>query len=150
MTGTIRGHEMKPGVPCHFRGAVGCTIYDERPEQPCRSFFCAWRLEGNPFPDAFRPDRLGVIVLAMRWRDRRAYYLVPAGREPDAALLEWMREYGNATDTPFLVKMLGRDRAYGPAEFQQDVRDRAARGAPLLDGLPAAGVPREVVDRTAG
>ena len=23
--GTIRGHEMKPGVPCHFRGA-GCFL----------------------------------------------------------------------------------------------------------------------------
>ena len=137
MTATIRGHAIRPGTPCHFLGAGGCTIYAERPHDPCRTFFCAWRLQGNPFPDALRPDRSGAIVLALRWRDRDAYCLVTDGREPDAGMLDWMRAYSRATGTPFLVRLAGRHRAYGPAEFQQDVQERAARGAPLLDGLPA-------------
>ena len=100
LDGTIRGHVMGGGVPCHFLVDGGCSIYEERPEQPCRRFYCAWRLRRNPFPDEFRPDKLGVIILSMAWRDRVAWYLVPAGREPDEALLEWMRRHSSATGTP--------------------------------------------------
>jgi hypothetical protein len=146
LTGNIRGHEMSVGVPCHFRGAGGCTIYEDRPADPCRGFFCAWRLSGNPFPESFRPDRLGVIVLTTQWRDRVAYYLVPAGRELDETFLEWMRKYSTATGTPFAFKLNGRDRGYGSPEFQQDIFDKATRGEPLLPGLPpgVAG-PRKMV-----
>lgn len=146
LTGNIRGHALGAGAPCPFRANGGCTIYDERPDYPCRGFFCAWRLRGNPFPDAFRPDRLGVIILAKPWRDRVAYYLVPAGRDVDATLLEWMRTYSTSTGTPFLFRHHGRDRGYGSREFQQDLLDRAARGEPLLPGLlPGAGGPCKLI-----
>ncbi len=135
LTATIRGHEMRVGVPCHFRGTGGCTIYEDRPADPCRGFHCAWRLGGNPFPESFRPDRLGVIILAKRWRDRVAYYLRPAGRELDASLLEWMRSHSEATGTPFLFEVNGRYRGFGSAEFQQDILDRTSRGEPALPGL---------------
>ena len=128
MTGTVRGHEMKPGIPCHFRGAGCCTIYDERPANPCRSFFCAWRLEGNPFPEFFRPDRLGVIIVARQWRDRLGYELISAGRDPDEHLLNWMREFSTASGSPFLYSIDGYYRAFGVPEFQEDMRARAARG----------------------
>ena len=128
LTGTVRGHEMKPGVPCHFRGADCCTIYEERPTHPCRSFFCAWRLQGNPFPESFRPDRLGVIIVERRWRDRPGYELISAGRDPDEDLLDWMRELSTATGNPFLYSIDGYYRAFGVPEFQEDMRQRAARG----------------------
>jgi len=135
LKGTVRGHEMKPGVPCHFRGAGCCTIYEERPANPCRSFFCAWRLEGNPFPESFRPDRLGVIIVARQWRDRQGYELISAGRDPDENLLDWMREFSTATGSPFLYSIDGYYRAFGVPEFQEDMRARAARGelSSLLD-----------------
>ena len=31
--GTILGHEMKPGQPCHFRGEGCCTIYERSGER---------------------------------------------------------------------------------------------------------------------
>jgi hypothetical protein len=135
LTANIRGHEMRVGVPCHFRGEGGCTIYEDRPEDPCRGFHCAWRLSGNPFPESFRPDRLGVIILAKRWHDRVAYYLGPAGGELDASLLEWMRKHSEATGTPFLFVVNGRYRGFGSAEFQQDILDKTSRGEPALPGL---------------
>lgn len=142
MTGTILGHEMKPGVPCHFRGEGGCTIYEDRPANPCRGFICGWLLNGSPFPESFRPDRLGVIIVATIWRKRRAYVLAYAGRKPDAQLLEWMREYSAATGTPFLFQVDGRHRGYGTPEFQLDILDKARKGEALLPGLsPGAGGP---------
>src|SRR5262245_53821003 len=135
LTGNILGHEMKPGVPCHFRGEHGCSIYETRPQDPCRGFFCGWVLKGSPFPEDFRPDRLGVILVPKKWRDRIAYILAPAGRDPDRELLEWMREFSVATGTPFLFHVDGRQRGYGSPEFQKDILERATRGEPLLPGL---------------
>ena len=142
LTGRIYGHELAPGKPCHFRGDGGCTIYDERPHDPCRGFVCGWLLKGNPFPESFRPDRLGVIIVVKPWRDRVAYVLVHAGRAPDAKLLEWMREHSTATGRPFLFNLEGRQRGYGSAEFQKDILEKTTRGEPLLPGFnPSAGGP---------
>src|SRR6267154_5178884 len=55
VVGTIRGHEMKPGQPCHFRGEGCCTIYERRPVDPCRNFVCGWLQEESPFPEEFKP-----------------------------------------------------------------------------------------------
>ncbi len=74
---------MKPGTPCHFRGEGCCTIYERRPAEPCRNFVCGWLRPDSPFPEAFRPDRLGVMIVATQWRQRPAYILVSAGRDPD-------------------------------------------------------------------
>ncbi len=128
LTGTVRGHDMKPGVPCHFRGAGCCTIYPDRPENPCRSFFCAWRLDGNPFPDSFRPDQVGVIIVARQWRDRPGYELISAGRDPDDSLLNWMREFSTTTGSPFLYSIDGHYHAFGVPAFQEEMRMRASRG----------------------
>jgi hypothetical protein len=75
VAGVIEGHEMKPGTPCHFRGDGCCSIYERRPQYPCRDFVCGWLQPGGPFPDDWRPDRIGVMVIPMRWRGREAYVL---------------------------------------------------------------------------
>lgn len=133
---------MSAGKPCHFLGAGGCTIYADRPADPCRGFVCGWLRNDSPFPESFRPDLIGVILMAKPWRDRVAYVLVSAGRAPDAALLEWMREYSARTGTPFLFNLEGRPRGYGSPEFQKDIYEKAVRGEPLLPGLnPRPGGP---------
>jgi hypothetical protein len=57
---------------------------------PCREFVCGWLQPGSPFPEDFRPDKLGVMVIPMKWRGREAYVLRSAGRDPDEKLLEFM------------------------------------------------------------
>jgi hypothetical protein len=148
LTANILGHDVAPGKPCHFRGTGGCTIYEDRPQDPCRGFVCGWLRKASPFPESFRPDRLGVIILAKPWRNRVAYVLVPAGRAPDATLLAWMRQYSTATGTPFLFNLEGRPRGYGSPEFQMDILDKASQGEPLLPGLnPRPGGPCKLVSQ---
>jgi hypothetical protein len=133
LPGNVRGHEMTRGVPCHFRGEIGCGAYDERPADPCRNFDCAWVRSPNPFPESFRPDRLGVIILARTWRDRPAYTLVSGERDPDQPLRDWVRDYGVRTATPFLYCLSdGKLQAFGSPEFRQDMLDREARRERLL------------------
>jgi len=129
--GTIRGHEMKPGMPCHFRGLGCCTIYDKRPDNPCRTFVCGWLAPASPFPDAFRPDRLGAMIVPTHWRGRLAYILVAAPRDPDEALLAWMRELSVRERIPFFYEQRGEKLGFGPPEFQQEMLAKSARGERL-------------------
>jgi hypothetical protein len=131
MEGTIHGHEMKPGVRCHFVTEGGCSIYDERPESPCRTFTCGWAVKDSPFPDEFKPDRIGVIIAPIRWRDRPAFLLRSAGRDPDQRLLDWMKRFSMQTGFPFFYEEAGEKLGFGPPAFQQDMVMRAQRGEPM-------------------
>ena len=126
--GTIRGHDMYPGVHCHFLIDRKCTIYQERPVRPCRNFVCGWLAEDSPFPEQFRPDKIGVIIIRIRWRDAPAYLLLSAGRDPDAALITWMESFAIRTGRPFFYSVKGEKIGFGPTEFQQEMVARMARG----------------------
>jgi len=129
--GEIRGHRMQPGRHCHFLDAGCCTIYEERPESPCRRFVCGWLQPGNPFPKEFRPDRVGVILVPARWNARPAWVLLSAGRDADDTTLEWMKAHARASGEPFYYQRDGERLGYGPAAFQQDMLARLARGEKL-------------------
>ena len=131
VVGTIRGHEMKPGQPCHFRGEGCCTIYETRPQEPCRSFVCGWLVPDSPFPESFRPDRLGVMIVRTRWRAKPAYILRSAGRDPDEALLSWMRDLAAKSGAPFFYEQKGERFGFGPPEFQQEMLAKLQAGERL-------------------
>lgn len=128
LTGNIRGHAMEPGTACHFLREKQCSIYLDRPEQPCRQFECGWLLHGSPFAEDDRPDKLGVIIVPILWRGRRAWILVPAGRDPDEALMTRMRQHSQSTGEPHMIKKPGRLLCYGAPEFQQDMIELAQQG----------------------
>ncbi len=131
VAGTILGHEVKPGSPCRFVRAEGCSVYEQRPTDPCKNFVCGWLAPDSPFPDEFRPDRLGVIIVPITWRDRRAYILVSAPRDPDETLLEWLRRFSIQTGRPFFYAQAGEKFGFGPIEFQQEMLAKAQRGEPM-------------------
>lgn len=131
VAGVIEGHEMKPGTPCFFRGEHTCTIYERRPQHPCRDFVCGWLAPDSPFPEDFRPDKLGVMVIPMRWRGEPAYVLRSAGRDPDAKLISWMEAFAERTGRPFFYEIAGERFGYGPEEFQREMSERVARGEAL-------------------
>ena len=119
---------MRPGVACFFKGDGCCTIYERRPQEPCRNFVCGWLQPESPFPDDFRPDRVGVMVIPIKWRGIPAYILRSAGRDPDEAMLEWMRAFSLRTQRPFFYEQGGERYGFGPPEFQGEMSERVARG----------------------
>jgi hypothetical protein len=131
VAGVIEGYEMKPGTPCHFRGDHCCSIYERRPQHPCRDFVCGWLEAGSPFPEEFRPEVLGVMIIPMKWRGRVAYVLRHAGRDPDEALLDWMRAFSTRTQRPFFYEVAGERFGFGPPEFQREMAEKVDRGEAL-------------------
>lgn len=128
---TVLGQEIVPGNPCRHASKAGCGIYAERPESPCRNFVCAWVLPDSPFPETFRPDNLGVIIVPVKWREQPAYLLRSAGRDPDEDLLAWMQRFSMQSGRPFFYEIAGEKLGFGPELFQKDMLARAARGEPM-------------------
>ena len=130
---------MQPGQPCHFLRAAQtrdaqtspCAIYDTRPQSPCRNFVCGWLASNSPFPEAFRPDLSGVILVPTRWGNTPAWILLPAGRDPGAEMLDWMQRHAQTTGQPFYYAQNGARLGYGPARFQQDMLGKLQRGERL-------------------
>lgn len=114
----ILGQPMGNGVACRFLGPQGCTIYDRRPEL-CRSFVCGWLKPGSPFPEHWRPDRIGLIIREGLWVGQRCWLLQFAGADPSEEVLERMRQHTIATGEPHIIKKRNGWLCYGKPEFRE-------------------------------
>ncbi len=124
----IDGQDLFPGKPCPHSTGHSCRIYDRRPKDPCREFICGWLEPGSPLPDWFRPDKIGVMVLRgkLKWRGLAVDVIVPAGQDPSSDVLAWMQRYGETHGRPFVYQTAGEWHAFGPPEFQQEMKERLA------------------------
>ena len=94
---------MRPGVPCRHCTAEGCKIYSDRPEDPCRKFFCAWMEEDSDLPENLKPSLSGVIVLTDRdWRDWKVLRAIPTGESIPPNSLEQLRLIAQKLGKPLL------------------------------------------------
>jgi len=116
---------MKPGVPCQHRTDSGCAIYENRPDNPCKQFRCAW-LDTDELDESMRPDKSGAIARYRRWKSWETLAVIPTGQKvPDDTLMRLL-EYANATGSPLVWSERPEDfvnndelsrQALGPEEF---------------------------------
>ena len=71
------------------------------------------------------------MIVATQWRQRPAYILVSAGRDPDEALLAWMREFSARTGAPFFYEQRAAATASARRQFQHEMLARVERGERL-------------------
>lgn len=126
--------DMRAGKPCAHCTSGGCAIYETRPEDPCRTFKCAWLEDEEAFPEEMRPDKSGAILIAARhfkeWDVMRAS---PVGAVIPDATLEWLRLHTKAEELPLVFYERefidgvytggGRQRAFGSPEFAAVIRE---------------------------
>jgi len=130
----IHGHRMGGGVPCHFLKAARCSIYESRPKV-CRSFVCGWLMPGSPFPEEWRPDKVGFIIEANEWAGGRCWILHHAGHDPSEEVAAAMRRHTKATGEPHVISTKKSWLCYGKPEFQQAMIEfRQARPAGGVHG----------------
>ena len=124
--------DMRPGHPCGHLAKDGCSIYPDRPEEPCVRFVCGWLQDAETYPDEMRPDRSGVIMLTDRkWHNWDVIRAVPAGRSVPEHTLGFLRELAEKTQRPVLFyerletngEFTGRKRfAFGSRRFAEAVK----------------------------
>lgn len=95
--GSVNGKTFYAGRPCHYVSCNGCSIYEDRPYDPCQSYTCAWLTDSNFLPEWFRPDTAGIICT---WRktteDIPFLDIQECGQPLGAKFLNWLfHEYLN-------------------------------------------------------
>jgi len=82
----------------------GCGIYETRPHDPCRDFFCSWVDKGDVFPDWMQPHLSKAIVMhdKLPWNNRKLDLVVPVGPTIPKKTLQWLIEYAKSNNRPFV------------------------------------------------
>ena len=85
------------GRPCQFNNGSGCTIYKDRPHNPCKTFKCSWlKDEDYTFPEWLKPNKSGFIIMDKKTENGIPYKLIVTskkGHDEDALL--WLITWGN-------------------------------------------------------
>jgi hypothetical protein len=126
----VYGHRIDRGQPCPFSAGHSCTIYQRRPQDPCREFICGWLAPTSPLPEWMRPDKAGMILLPanFRWQDHPVDVAVAVGERPKTKALDWLKSFCAARKR-LLIYQIGEDwYAFGPPAFQHEMHDRIGRG----------------------
>lgn len=95
LRGEVHGKAFGIGIPCHFLDKCAskkCTIYEDRPQHPCKDYKCAWLMDdGQIFPPWMRPDQCGVVIDQREWLPGKAYLHITEGTKPiDSKILMWI------------------------------------------------------------
>jgi len=128
----------------HLRAQAGRSV---------PNFICGWLQEESPFPEEFKPDRLGVLIIPVRWRRKPPTSCVrPAGPGRGAARVGCANS-SLKTDRPVLYESSGerfRLRAEGsrwrcwPSSIAASACGRRAGGQ---SHPPASSLPRKIACR---
>lgn len=89
LTSNIYGHDMYIGKPCHFVTSNGCSIYNKRPEDPCKIFKCEWLINLN-IPEWLYPKKSEVIILKKNINNLFYFEIREAGKKLSVEILNWI------------------------------------------------------------
>jgi hypothetical protein len=108
---------MYPGKPCHFlQIGVGCTIYDERPADPCKGYLCGW-MKDLDIPDFMKPE-IANCILDYRSDDGFEYlHLSPCEIPYTAKTLSWCLNYARSKNINFSWYLEGELYFTGNQDF---------------------------------
>lgn len=108
---------MYPGTPCASVDlGVGCTIYKDRPKDPCKTFECSWK-SSDFVPEEFSPKATGHIISTQVVEDIPYLALTYAGSDLGSRLLSWFVTFavGRQLNAEWVVD--GEVYALGSMEF---------------------------------
>ena len=115
LSGQAHGHHFFRGRPCFFLNNK-CTIYKDRPQDPCVNFKCTW-LEEEVLPMWMRPDLSNIIVRKLT-KDSITYYEVTETEKPmSAPVLNWLIQWALNNTINLYYKINNGPNKLGTKEF---------------------------------
>ena len=115
LEGSVNGHAFFRGRPCFFLNK-GCSIYESRPQDPCRSYNCAW-VDDMQFPEWMKPDLVNVIINRAMYKDTIYYVLVESGSLLNVKVLSWMIQWAFNNKQNLMYYIDGGMNRVGSKEF---------------------------------
>ena len=95
-----------PGNPCkHVHSGKGCGIYESRPSNPCRIFYCDWVSDNDgKYPEWMKPNNSKAIVAFEKipWNGKMLDLVVPVGSNIPEKTLKWLTNSARKYSRPFI------------------------------------------------
>jgi hypothetical protein len=115
LSGEAYGHAFYKGRPCFFLTKT-CSIYDKRPDNPCRTFKCSWLAE-DIFPHWMKPDLVNIIITKRQVDNLYFYEIVEAGSTIESKTLNWLVQWAINTNNNIQYYIEGGSNKIGSQEF---------------------------------
>lgn len=106
LSGAAYNYPFAPGMPCQFKGDGCCSIYDQRPDNPCKSYRCEW-LRNPQIPAWMQPNLVGVILTTRSSDDVFFLDASECGKPMSSRVLKWLFIYHCITGYPIRVQIEG-------------------------------------------
>lgn len=120
----INGHEMYPGKPCFFvEQGVGCKIYVDRPEDPCKTFQCMWRADDR-VPIEFKPSDIGSLITTQQINGIEYLALVECGETMRPEVVSWFMLHAVSNKINAEWKVNGKSFWIGMPDFSAAMENR--------------------------
>ncbi len=88
-SGVAHGHTFYPGKKCHYVGETGCTIYEQRPKDPCVNFRCVW-VTYKTVPEWMKPNKINAMLVAESVEGIPYVTVKEMGQRLDSRVLSWV------------------------------------------------------------
>lgn len=120
LTANIYGKEMAPGRPCHYLAKVGCSIYKDRPKEPCQTYRCAWLIDPE-VPEWMKPSTAKVILSWKGWSGGDYLEVKECGEKIDSTVLNWVYIFAGQNNINLAIEVSGSWYFRGPQDFTDEV-----------------------------
>lgn len=123
LSGEIKGHKMGAGKPCHFlKIGQGCTIYDDRPQEPCKRYVCAWIID-DEIPDFMKPENSNCILDYIYHNNVKYLRLAESDKPYSAEVLSWCIDYAKTKGLNFTWMVNHKSYWIGDPEFFNSIAE---------------------------
>lgn len=124
LSGKAYDKEFYPGNPCFYVCKTGCSIYENRPHDPCVTYKCSWILNPDEFPEWMQPNQSKVIPTTRSWFDvdgneNEYIEFISTGELMSVTTYHWIMKFHFRTKVPVTVQVESDFGIYGPEDFVQ-------------------------------
>lgn len=124
LSGAVHGYKMYRGNGCHFL-EKSCKIYNERPENPCKSYDCVWLSEN--LPGWMKPNLSNVIITkrlmqvptSVGMKKLEYYDVIEAGNIISPQVLNWLVHWAIDNDINLAYELDGKVHTIGDQQFKK-------------------------------
>jgi len=122
LSGKAYDHNFYRGRPCFFLNKT-CSIYDKRPENPCRLYECGW-LKDETFPHWMKPDLINAIINKRFTNSGIEFYtVIEAGSILDSKTLSWLVQWALNNNKNIQYNIDGGGNNLGSQEFLKEMNE---------------------------
>jgi len=124
LSGSAYGKEFFKGCPCYFKTGCGCSIYENRPENPCKEYSCEW-LVNDDFPEWFKPNLSKVIISKKFIEEKKCEYLsvIEMGEKIDSTILNWLFRYYMKKNINMIIEVNGALHDFPSISFKNETKN---------------------------